>query len=529
MSSNSIYGLRRNGNAHGDVFTSPEVVCYMLDLIGYTEDKNLSQYTILEPSCGEGEFVLEIARRLLASASRYGFDASDSFQTCVKGYDIDEKKIAICKQRLSDIGIACTGECIVAEDYLTSNHSQYDAVVGNPPYVRYENIPAEKRALYKTLFPTFYYRSDLYVLFYEKSLRQLKRGGKHCFICANRWLKNEYGKKLRRLIACNYSIERIIDMEHSDAFTEDVLAYPAITLISNTPSQPTFDYGSVNKVKDINDISFERRKYPIDEDWSHSFNIACGNRNLFTIEELGFKIGIGVATGADSVFVSKELPEKVEKELLLPALNARDLRGNTFKWSANYLLNPYQPNGELIDLKQYPRAEEYLTGNKDRLLQRHTVKNSGKWYKTIDRINPELVHLPKILLPDLSGNRYIFVDEGNYYPLHNLYYITGKTKRELALLSAILMSDTVLQQIKSITNNMNGGFPRWQSQHLRKLRIPNLDTISTHYTELLLKYYYSKDIQAVNQLVGKIYDTPTKQTIYKPMIEKQQLAFSFAV
>ena len=46
---------------------------------------------------------------------------------------------------------------------------------------------------------------------------------------------------------------------------------------------------------------------------------------LVTIEERGFMVGIGVATGADSIFIAKDLPSKVEKELLLPALNARDM------------------------------------------------------------------------------------------------------------------------------------------------------------------------------------------------------------
>ena len=49
---------------HGDVFTSPEIVSYMLDLVGYTADKDLGKTSILEPSCGEGEFVIEIVRRL---------------------------------------------------------------------------------------------------------------------------------------------------------------------------------------------------------------------------------------------------------------------------------------------------------------------------------------------------------------------------------------------------------------------------------------------------------------------------------
>ena len=56
-SNDSIYGLRSNGGLHGDVYTSPDVVRFMLDKVCYTEDRDLSFVRILEPSCGDGEFV----------------------------------------------------------------------------------------------------------------------------------------------------------------------------------------------------------------------------------------------------------------------------------------------------------------------------------------------------------------------------------------------------------------------------------------------------------------------------------------
>ena len=64
-------------------------------------------------------------------------------------------------------------------------------------------------------------------------------------------------------------------------------------------------------------------------------------------------------------------------------------------------------------------------------------KNPGKWNKTIDRIVPALKDSPKVLLPDISGN-----------------------------------------QLLSITNRMNGGYPRWQSQYLRKLVMPDVNAVA---------------------------------------------------
>ncbi len=506
-SSNCIYGERTGGGGHGDVPTAPEVVRYMLDLIGYTADKDLSNTMILEPSCGEGEFIVEIACRLIESARQFGFDAQAAFVNCVYGYDIVEEKIQRCKQRLSDMGLNLSDSHVCVGNFLSARVPEVDFVVGNPPYVRYENIPAEQLDYIKKTFPTFHYRSDLYIPFFEKTLRLLKPGGRHCFICANRWLKNEYGRKLRRLVARCFRLETILNLERADAFQEDVLAYPAITLISNNASSPTFGYAEVERVAELTSLAPLERTTPSDDDWTGAF-MSADHIQLFTIEELGFKIGIGVATGADSIFISSELPSLVESELLLPALNAKDLRGDTMSWHKEYLLNPYTPSGELISLSRYPQAARYLESHKERLAGRHVArKNTSKWYKTIDRINPQLRTEAKILLPDMSGNRYIFVDEGQFYPLHNIYYVTGHSVRKLKILSAILMSDIIRQQIGSITNNMNGGFPRWQSQYLRKLKVPDFMAMDLESEDKLIQSYDEKDYDAVNRYVSMLYDT----------------------
>lgn len=530
-SSNNRYGLRRSGGQHGDVFTSPEVVSYMLDLVGYTADKDLSRTSILEPSCGEGEFVVEITRRLLASSRRFGFDLSTAFQINLFAYDIDDAKIASCRSRIADLGLSLPVEGNIRQaDFLTADIRSFDIVVGNPPYIRYEQIPADLLPRYKQQFHTFHYRADLYILFFEKTLKHLNPEGRHCFICSNRWLKNEYGKKLRGWIAQSFRLESIVSLEKaSDAFQEDVLAYPAITLISNARPGSTFTFSELTSITKLGKDTGRKLPAPVSTDWSNVFNRAQSDDTLVTIEEMGFLVGIGVATGADSVFIAKDLPSKVEKELLLPALNARDVSGNRLQWSGQYLLNPYKPNGELIDLDDYPQAAEYLISHREVLQKRHVAKkNPGKWYKTIDRIIPALKDSPKVLLPDISGNQLIFVDDGRFYPQHNLYYITGGSLRQLQLLSAMLMSDYVKSQLLSITNCMNGGYPRWQSQYLRKLMMPDVNAIEESLAERLLSAYQAFDMTRLNDTVADIISSPRVKS-RKRQLQAQQLAFDFAL
>lgn len=503
-----IYGKRASGGGHGDVPTLPAVVSYMLDKAGYVAERDLRDVSILEPSCGEGEFVVEIAKRLQLSAARFGFNAEEAFSRNVRAYDIDAGKVAVCKSRIEELGIFATTR-IVAEDFLKARAEKVDIVVGNPPYVRYENLPAEMLGWFKVSFETFHYRSDLYVPFFEKSLSWLKAGGVHCFLCSNRWLKGEYGKKLRRYISASYRLQLLIDMEQAVSFQEKVSAYPAITLISAQSPEKTFEYAECRDVALLPRLPVAHKAMPEGEDWSKAFVDALSGIPLLPIEEQGFRIGIGVATGADAVFVSEALPGEVEAELLLPALGGRDLKGDCLQWKKKYLLNPYADGGGLIDLGRYPKAKRYLEAHREKLAQRYVArKNPQGWYRTIDRVVPSVLAQPKVLLPDMSGNSYVFVDEGLYYPLHNLYYITGHTVEHLRLLAALLMSDFVRGQLAAVTNKMNGGFVRWQSQHLRKLRLPGIASLSAEDARSLLDSYARKDLAAINAIVSKLLSAP---------------------
>ena len=507
-SNNTLYGLRSSGGQHGDVFTSPTVVQFILDRVGFLADCDLSHVGILEPSCGDGEFVVEIASRLLLSAERFGFDAVATFNRNVRAYDIDAAKIKRCRQRITNLGIIPTEQSIRVEDFLRAPIEKTDIVVGNPPYIRYENIPADMLDYCRYTFQTFHYRCDLYVPFIEKTLASLRPGGLHCFICSNRWLKNEYGKKLRQLIARKYQLRELLNLEQADAFLEDVLAYPAITLIAAEKPAETFSYADCKKIDDLQQADSESRRMPKNDDWTSAFCNVAISSSFKTIEQQGFKIGIGVATGADSIFISAELPQKVESELIMPGINARDLRGDTFKWQGEYLLNPYKPDGTLVNLAEYPRASAYLEFYRERLSARHVAKKApSRWYKTIDRISPELLSQPKVLLPDMSGNTFVFVDDGKYYPLHNIYYITGNSATQLRLLAAFLMSDMVRSQLAAVTNQMSGGFSRWQSQHLRKLRLPDITKIPSDKVEQLLSHYETRNLAMLNTKINQYFAT----------------------
>ncbi len=529
MNSSKTYNKRKSGRLHGEVFTKHEVVDFMLDEVGYVATANLSDISIMEPSCGEGEFVVEIVKRLKQSSVLWGFDLNQAYHKCVSASDIDRRKVEICVQRISCEApeIEHPEQNIHAEDYLLSAHPDCDIIVGNPPYIRYEEIPQDKLPLYKS-FSTFYYRPDMYVFFFEKSLSQLKPNGLHCFICSNRWMKNKYGKKLRAFVARYYNVGKIINMEGADAFEEEVLAYPAITVISNRTNKNGVQYAKVKDVAQIRNAQYRQLDVPYGEDWNNVF--IPHKQELSLIEDQNFKIGIGVATGADSIFISRHIMDEVEKSLLLPIINGRDLSGDNMNWSGNYLLNPYDSDGKLISLDKYPKAKAYLERNKERLLSRHKAKKTpAKWYATIDPVQITLQTQEKILLPDISGNKYVFIDKGKFYPAHNIYYITGNDSRRLMILSALLMSDFVRCQLSDLSNHMNGGYVRWQSQYLRKLQIPTISHIPCHLADTLLRCYETQDINGINSCTEEILLGEKNKPMISPNPKQktQQLTFAF--
>lgn len=505
-----MYGNMLNGKKHGDVFTSPNITKYMLDLSEYTSDRDLSSITVIEPSCGEGEFVLEIIYRLSQSAKKYKFNLNEAIKRCLVCFDIDEAKIEKCIHKIHkfDPTIELDTCTFRLEDFLLADVEKADLIIGNPPYVRQEQIPKSKKDIYRQLFFTFRHRADLYIPFFEKSLSLLKPRGKHCFICSNRWLKNQYGYNLRNMISSTFDLRVIVNLEKFNPFQEEVIAYPAISLITNNPAGDTFRYIDV---ENLDSLSFphvfdgEEHKMPHNGDWYDTFNVISNHFKLTSIEELGFKIGIGVATGADKIFIGKHLIDSVEEDLLLPILISKDIKNNNLKWSGNYLFNPFDKDGNIIDLSMYPKARAYMELHKERLQNRHVSrKNPTYWYRTIDKVYKHLLFQPKILLPDISANNQILIDAGHFYPHHNLYYITGGDIDNLKILSAFLMSDFIVSQLSRLSNNMNGGYPRWQSQYIKKLKVPNIYDINESDSKMLISFYDAKNLPGINSIVNKI-------------------------
>ena len=229
----------------GAIFTKREVVDFILDLCGYTAEKPLHHRRLLEPSFGDGDFLLPAIDRLLAAWKAAGrgaeplADLGDSIRAVELHRDTFTRTRAAVVARLVGEGInartaaAIAGRWLLHGDFLlVPLPGAFDLVIGNPPYVRQELIPAVLLAEYRFRYSTVFDRADLYIPFIERSLTSLAPGGCLGFICADRWMKNRYGGPLRALVAAKFHLRAYVDMTDAPAFHSDVIAYPAVTIIA---------------------------------------------------------------------------------------------------------------------------------------------------------------------------------------------------------------------------------------------------------------------------------------------------------
>ncbi len=239
-----------------------------------------------------------------------------------------------------------------------------------------------------------------------------------------------------------------------------------------------------------------------------------------TLEEAGCKVGIGVATGADKIYIGLMDALDVEDDCKLPLAMTRDLLTGRVQWRGYGVINPFTDEGPLVDLAKYPRLKRYLEAHKSLIANRHVAqKTPVNWYRTIDRITPSLAKRPKLLIPDIKSQAQVVFEEGLLYPHHNLYFVVSDTW-ELRALQAVLLSRLTRLFITTYSTKMRGGFLRFQAQYLRRIRLPRWETVGAPLRERLVQAAIALDLDACDEAVAELYALTPQEHLM--LIEKNK-------
>ena len=526
---------------HGEVFTRRWVVELILDLAGFTADRDLATMIAVEPSCGAGAFLVPMVERLVESCRRHG-RALDDAGTALRAFDLLPVNAELAQKAvvkvLTDGGIdedtACTtaASWVRCGDFLLSDHGDdgVDFVLGNPPYIRLEDVPAARGAAYRRACPTMRGRSDIFVGFIETGLRLLGPNGVLGFIVADRWMHNQYGARLRDLVSADFAVEAVVSMHDVDAFEEPVSAYPAVTIIRRA-AQSTAVLASAHKSfgeqearalrkwagsrsKRLASAAVSATKLPAwfsagsswpSGDPANLALVADLERRFPPLEsrQTGTRVGIGVASGVDGVYLTKD-SNLVETDRLLPLLMTRDTNEGVADWSGTYLVNPWS-DGRLVELADYPRLRAYLESHAAPVKRRHVARtNPDRWFRTIDRVEPGLLEREKLVIPELKAFIQPVLDSGQTYPHHGLYFVTSD-QWDLEVLGGLLLSDIAELFVATYCVRMRGGCYRFQAQYLRRIRVPEPSSIGRRDQTALRRAFQARDRDAASAMARRLY------------------------
>jgi hypothetical protein len=215
--------------ARGVVYTPPEVTGPMTrvalePLLRGRSIEEILALRICDPAIGEGAFLLAAVAAVAEHLMRAGMApeaARAGAAGCVYGVDVDPR--AVEAARIA-VGVGA-GQLQVADALGLAwpaafpevfARGGFDAVIGNPPYIRQEYLAAHKPLL--RAFASYDGVADLYVYFIELVHRLARPGGRYCLITPNKWLTAAYGRALRAHLSAQHSVEGVVDLGRTPLF-----------------------------------------------------------------------------------------------------------------------------------------------------------------------------------------------------------------------------------------------------------------------------------------------------------------------
>jgi Eco57I restriction-modification methylase/TaqI-like C-terminal specificity domain len=404
-------------------------------------------------------------------------------------------------------------EVFLDKERCNADKRGFDAIIGNPPYVRIQNMNG--RAEIDTDFYKLNYTSaskgsyDLYVVFIDLNLRLLNREGRAGLITSNKFFNAKYGEPLRNLLSKGQHLSHIVHFGDQQLF-EGASTYTCLLFLNKSASAECHfvEVSDLSKWS-VNGDSTERlipaAKFTSAE-WCHNTGPASELLEKLSdwpvkLSQVVNRIFQGAITSADTVFLFKEYklagdssrcevfsPEsdfwvELESSILKPVVRSGRVSHYHAEPSA-LVLFPYEVWNSSARLytesemkRLFPLAWDYLNINKKLLENREKSKfRDEEWYRFGRRQNLGLWEQPKLMIPYMVNELSAYLDMADNYYFINVTtggygIIADESAGSLAYLCGLLNSRLLNFFLQNKSTNFRGGYFAANKQYLEGLPI----------------------------------------------------------
>lgn len=478
------------------IYTPSKVVNFMLDNVGFNNKCGIDGKHIIDNSCGNGNFLVEIVKRIFQFIPNID---REYLETYVHGIEIDEPAYNEAINRLNKIAtehnISNVKWDVRNSDALrtTDFDNSMDYVVGNPPYCNVHHMSKENYDLLKT---EFFFCSDgmtdLYIGFFEKGIQMLNSNGIMGYITPNSWLTSKAGYWLRDHLYSHNSLQKIYNFD-TDKLFNDATTFTCITIIDNNRS---FDddnivvyHGNFNDLSDNKQHCSVVDKHDIYVSEKILTNLKDDViRHIIDYEikdyDKRFIVKNGLATLKDKLFVINPDDKDANVDIYV------DLYCNEIidcvkasKGEFKYIIYPYDDSGKPLS---YDNLCLYVRSLLERRAERLDIDMTQEnWYlygrtqaiKDINKYRVSCNNLIRdkndVILRELPAKTAVY---SGFYIIRNGML---QNRKEMKLLyhqvEDALKTNLFANYVKSIGKSKNGGYY----------------TFSTEDLEQFLNYFYS--------------------------------------
>ncbi|EIY3475010.1 Eco57I restriction-modification methylase domain-containing protein [Campylobacter jejuni] len=388
------------------------------------------------------------------------------------------------------------------------NFKGFDLIIGNPPYIRQEELKELKPHLAKN-YKVYKGTSDIYTYFYELGFNVLKdRGGVLSYITSNKYTRAGYGEALREFLLKNTCILKYIDLNGIKVFDSATVDTSILSFEKIKIKENTFKYLSLNNelLKNYDfEISAIKEFLNISQNSlskeSFAFNDESTNALKTKIEKLGtplkdwhgLNINYGIKTGLNEAFIiTTEKKDEIlanckdedEKErtakLIRKMLRGRDIKRYSYEWAGLWVINTHNgyksKNGEkikAINIEHYPSLKKHfdefylqLEKRSDKGLTPYNLRNCAY----IEEFEKE-----KIVYPETTQGAYFVYDNKGIFLEKTAFFIVCEN---LKYLLGLLSSNLITYYYKNFSQGCKLGIKGYQyNKHaLENLPLPKINS-----------------------------------------------------